>query len=548
MLPDNFSISNVVIHENQSWGLSIKSQRELYVFDLAVNEDGSIFIVGETKGVAPGIDADLSFALSISSDGSIDWYEEWGRDTEEYGWGDSAKSVDVDVNGNSYIAGRVSQGVVLDNESVLGSSDGYLLKFDPKGEMQWAKYLRICEEETSSGIRIPCSGWDVAEEVFVANDSNVLVGSTFTTLSHEDLYGYVQSLRNYDQSGNLLWERILHNDAGLSAELSILPGVDQDSVTVISSYYDGVDKGIDSSNLPYYTNTIHSISLENGDILQSWDFPDLRLGEVAILSSNEILALENYSRYYDPQVGICDGLYGQGCWLNNAYLIDSANNQDLIFTYGPKIANPVAIDDIFWGVTTVSSGGWPPTLTRSITARDFEGRLLNEIMFDNHNPQETLIEVQKSEGNSHRVVSVSNFGSQYSDNMEIIISSTSVSVDNVNEGPLDLDDNGFVDEVTNYQMWTASGGVDLTNRRGRTYSDSTSRKWDAIKAVEADNEFSVLVEGHLSKEGKYKVVTADDEGVIVGATRWLNGNRMLDSGYEEVFSMDFNGNGVVDLV
>ena len=109
----------------------------------------------------------------------------------------------------------------------------------------------------------------------------------------------------------------------------------------------------------------------------------------------------------------------------------------------------------------------------------------------------------------------------------------------------DDDDDGFVDEVTNYRMWTEFGGVDLTNRRGRTYSDNTSRKWDAIKAVEVDHEFSVLVEGYLSKEGKYKVVTADDEGVIVGATRWLNGNQMFDEGYEDLFAMDFNGNNRV---
>jgi serralysin len=117
-----------------------------------------------------------------------------------------------------------------------------------------------------------------------------------------------------------------------------------------------------------------------------------------------------------------------------------------------------------------------------------------------------------------------------------------------NTNMVDIDEDGFVDEITNYQMWISSGGVDLTNRRGRTYSDNTSRKWDAIKAVESDAGFSVLVEGHLSKEGKYKVVSADDEGVISRATRWLNGNQMQDSGYERIFSMDFNGNGVVDLV
>ena len=117
-----------------------------------------------------------------------------------------------------------------------------------------------------------------------------------------------------------------------------------------------------------------------------------------------------------------------------------------------------------------------------------------------------------------------------------------------NTNMVDIDGDGFVDEITNYQMWISSGGVDLTNRRGRTYSDNSSRKWDAVKAVESDAGFAVLFEGHLSKEGKYKVVSANEEGVIRRATRWLNGNQMLRSGYEEVFAMDFNGNGVVDLV
>jgi len=107
---------------------------------------------------------------------------------------------------------------------------------------------------------------------------------------------------------------------------------------------------------------------------------------------------------------------------------------------------------------------------------------------------------------------------------------------------LDANNDGFVDQITNYQMWTASGGVDLTNRRGRTYSDESSRMWDAIKAVETTSGFSVLVEGQRNKEGKYKVATANDEGVIDGATRWLNGNQMYNEGYEELFIMDFNGN------
>ena len=361
--------------------------------DLVANERGNVVIVGQTTGKAEGNDADLSFAMSISSEGSIEWYEEWGRDTEEYGWGDNAESIDVDSTGNSFVAGRVSQGVVLDNESVLGSSDGYLLKLNPQGTMQWARYLRI-GEDADQGI---LSGWDDAEDVYVANDSNILVASTFTTQRHDDRYGYAKSLRNYDQDGNLLWENILHNDAGSVGIIDIFSGVDQGSVKVISSYYDGIDKGMDSSNLGNYTNSIYSINLENGDIVQSWDFPDLRLSNVATLPNGEIFALENQSRYFESEVGICDeGPLGLGCWLNSAYLIDLANDNDRIFTYDLSIEQPVVIDDIFWGTSTRSSSGdWPPTITRSIAARDMSGGLLNEITFENYDPQETLIEVQK---------------------------------------------------------------------------------------------------------------------------------------------------------
>ena len=109
----------------------------------------------------------------------------------------------------------------------------------------------------------------------------------------------------------------------------------------------------------------------------------------------------------------------------------------------------------------------------------------------------------------------------------------------------DVDGNGFVDGITNYQIWTALGGVDLTNRRGRTYSDDSSRMWDAIKAVETNSGFSVLVEGQRNKEGKFKVATANDEGVVGGTSRWFNGNQMFNEGYEDLFAMDFNGNNQI---
>ena len=85
----------------------------------------------------------------------------------------------------------------------------------------------------------------------------------------------------------------------------------------------------------------------------------------------------------------------------------------------------------------------------------------------------------------------------------------------------------------------------LKNRRGKTFSDDTSRKWDAIKAAQDGGGFSILIEGHQNKDGNYKVASADNEGVISGASRWLNGNQMTNEGYEELFLMDFNGNNQI---
>ena len=118
--------------------------------------------------------------------------------------------------------------------------------------------------------------------------------------------------------------------------------------------------------------------------------------------------------------------------------------------------------------------------------------------------------------------------------------------DNLSGALEDLNNDGFVDGITNYQLWTNSGGVDLKNRRGKTFSDDTSRKWNAIKAIEINDGFSVLVEGQQKKNAKYKVVSANDEGIIGKATRWLDGDQMMSEGYETLFAMDFTGDNIIN--
>ena len=55
----------------------------------------------------------------------------------------------------------------------------------------------------------------------------------------------------------------------------------------------------------------------------------------------------------------------------------------------------------------------------------------------------------------------------------------------------------------------------------------------------------MLIEGQRSKEGKFKVVSANEEGVIGRATRWLNGDQMFNEGFEGLFVIDFDGNNQI---
>ena len=115
----------------------------------------------------------------------------------------------------------------------------------------------------------------------------------------------------------------------------------------------------------------------------------------------------------------------------------------------------------------------------------------------------------------------------------------------VNSGVNDLDKDGLVDEVTNYQMWTAFGGVDLTNRGGRKrFSDNTSRMWNAEKAVQVDSGFSILIK-HERKDEKYKIWSANENGNVTSMSKWKTGDQMMSEGYEDLFDLDLNGDSII---
>ena len=119
-----------------------------------------------------------------------------------------------------------------------------------------------------------------------------------------------------------------------------------------------------------------------------------------------------------------------------------------------------------------------------------------------------------------------------------------LTVNDLEEGPPDINGDGLIDDSSTYVLWTVSGGVPLLSRRGRALSDGSSPMWDATKAVQTDSGFTILMR-HERIAGRYKIWTADPEGTVDSMSKWQSGDQMMADGVEDLFDLDLNGDSII---
>ena len=96
----------------------------------------------------------------------------------------------------------------------------------------------------------------------------------------------------------------------------------------------------------------------------------------------------------------------------------------------------------------------------------------------------------------------------------------------------DANGDGLVDGADHYQIYDDGEAIAIANRRGRTYSDSSSSQWDVVAATETSSGYDALVAGTGRREGKYRVWSTDSEGTITERSKWRSGQEMMKLGYE----------------
>ena len=116
----------------------------------------------------------------------------------------------------------------------------------------------------------------------------------------------------------------------------------------------------------------------------------------------------------------------------------------------------------------------------------------------------------------------------------------------------DNDQNGIVDgsgdDSSPYQIYDNGSALTITNNDGSTYSQEPSRNWDIIAATDFNNGFSVLRAGtSRARIGQYRLWFTNSEGQITSGTRWTSGAQLADEGFEELFSIDLDGDGYLGL-
>lgn len=162
---------------------------------VATDTSGNVFIAGYTSSTVDGqprIGLYDSFLIKFNSAGTKQW-------TVEFGGADmtQAMSAATDSSGNVFVAGYVDDG--LDGNTLMGSQDFFVVKFDNSGAKVWTRQLGAPGADVyGQSVRADSSG-----NVFVGGytdtglDGNTLTGSM-------DLF-----VTKYNSSGTKQWTQEL---------------------------------------------------------------------------------------------------------------------------------------------------------------------------------------------------------------------------------------------------------------------------------------------------------------------------------------------------
>jgi hypothetical protein len=171
------------------------SGQSTVAYGVATDSSNNIYVVGQTDGDLDGntlIGTVDFFIAKFNSSGARQWTKTLGDASPST---TSATAVAVDSSGNPYVAGSTDN--TLDGNALTGTKDLFLTKYNSSGVKQWTKQLGAAAALTA------------AQGVAIDGSSNIYVGGKTTGfLDGNTLDGNADVfVTKYSSAGTKIWTR-----------------------------------------------------------------------------------------------------------------------------------------------------------------------------------------------------------------------------------------------------------------------------------------------------------------------------------------------------
>lgn len=239
---------------NVIWTRTLGGSQAEVISGIATDAGGNLFITGEFNGATCIFDS-ISvnslhlnywnvFTAKYDSSGTPLWAKAAGGTSE-----DQSQGISVDANGNAYITGFVEGASMLFdtiNLSSAGFTDIFTAKYDPFGNVLWAKRGGGTDEDYPVGISTDADGNSYITGQF-RSQSVTFDSITIAQTGYHNFF-----LVKYDASGNVAWVRTAIEYNGGSAGNGVT--TDAEGYVYVTGWVIG-----DSSVFGNYTviNTVH---------------------------------------------------------------------------------------------------------------------------------------------------------------------------------------------------------------------------------------------------------------------------------------------------
>ena len=169
---------SLIVSERDMWAHTWGGERNEWFREMAIDDEGCAYLVGQTSGFGAG--ATDALILKYSPEGEVLWAKTWGGEVNERFTG-----IEVTADGYVYVVGET-------NSFGAGNDDLLLLKCDPEGNLVWAKTWGTAEgyERTDGGLDVDTEG-------------NIYVCGYYAVWGGEDDIMLVK----FSPEGDALWAR-----------------------------------------------------------------------------------------------------------------------------------------------------------------------------------------------------------------------------------------------------------------------------------------------------------------------------------------------------